>query len=105
MKAYTNNTFSDKSLQQQLSYVSNCIIYEKNNLIVKRDCIPVGCVPSAAVVISGGEGIYLGGLLRGLSVHGGGVCLGVCLEGYLPRGGVHPPVDRQTLVKRLPFRN
>ena len=50
----------------------------------KQECIPVGCVPSAAVAISGG----------------GDVCLGECL-----RGGCTPSVDRQTLVKTLPFRN
>ena len=56
--------------------------------MLKQECIPVGCVPSAAVAIWGG----------------------VCPEGCLPRGCVHLPPPRgqnswHTLVKTLPFRN
>ena len=48
----------------------------------KQQCIPVGCVPSAALAVSGS---------------GWGVCLGMC---------VHPPVNRITDgVKTLPFHN
>ena len=56
-------------------------------LMNKQECIPVGCVPSTAVAVSGG------GCLPG----GGGV---VCLGGCLPRRGVHlhhpPTVGRMT---------
>ena len=51
------------------------------NLCYKQECIPVGCVPSAAVAISGG-GCLPGGCLprAGVSSRGGGICLGgVCL--------------------------
>ena len=94
----------------------------------KQECIPVGCVPFAAVAVSGRGGWYLlrGGLpgrclLReGVSAWG---CLpgGVCLEGCLPGGmsayggclpdiprprGRHPPprTESQIGVKTLPFR-
>ena len=60
----------------------------------KQECIPIGCVPSAAVAVSwrGGGGLPVGAstqgfLLRGVSAQG--VCLprGVCLWGCLPWGG------------------
>ena len=58
----------------------------------KQECIPVGCVPSAAVAVSG-EGVCQE---RDVCLVGWGVCL----------GGVYtPPVNRQTLMKTLPFRN
>ena len=46
-----------------------------------------------------------GGAGQGVSAYGG-----VCLGGCLSRGGAYlgvctPPVDRQMLVKTLPFRN
>ena len=43
--------------------------------ILEQECIPVGCVPSAAVAVSGAEGVF-----PGVSAQGG-----VCL-----RGGVFP---------------
>ena len=44
----------------------------------KQECIPVGCVPSTAVAVSGG--VFPGVLPRG-------VCLGgVCLGGCMPKG-------------------
>ena len=49
----------------------------------KQECIPVGCVPSAAVAITVCPG--------GGSAQGGGVCPGESVY-----GGVHPPVDRMT---------
>ena len=56
----------------------------------------MGCVPSAAVTVSVGGGVCLGGVSAQRArktPSGGGVCL----------GGVHlPPVDRQTPVKTLP---
>ena len=75
--------------------------FDKSAVAIRREeCIQVGCVPSAVVVISGG-GVYLG-----LSAQGG-VCRG-CLpeervsawgEGVCPGEGVHltpPPMDRMT---------
>ena len=49
-----------------------------------QECIPVGCIPSAAM--AGGGGVCLGGVYPSVQ-----------------RG--RPPVDRQTPVKTLPFRN
>ena len=55
----------------------------------KQECIPVGCIPSTAVAVSGwgvsaqegGRGCLPGGCLpRG----------GVCARGCLPKGGVCP---------------
>ena len=44
----------------------------KNKLITppynSQECIPVGCIPSAAVAVGGGRGVLPGG-----------VCPGVCL--------------------------
>ena len=53
---------------------------------IKQGYIPVGCVPSAVVAVCGG---------------------GVCLQGglYSPPPAARGPVDRQTPVKTLPFRN
>ena len=65
--------------------------YSKYNSI--QECIPVGCIPSAAVaVFFWGGGCLPRGCLPGGGLPGGGVCLGGCL----PRRGVHPlpPVDR-----------
>ena len=86
---------------------------------LKQECIPVGCVPSAAVAISW-EGVYVWGCLpwrvsawgEGVSVWG---CLprgvsaqgevsaqeGVCLGGCLSRGCTPPceQNDLQTGVK------
>ena len=70
-------------------------------ILVRQECIPVGCVPSAAAAICRG---------------GGCVCFpgGLCFQGVLPRGDVcasrgcgipacteadTPPVDRHTPVK------
>ena len=47
----------------------------------QQECIPVGCVPSAAVAVSWGVsdgGSARGCLPRGVSVWQGGVCLGWC---------------------------
>ena len=59
----------------------------------EHECIPVGCVPSAAVAVSGGkstQGCLLGGAR--------GVCSGeVSAQRAIScTGGVHPPVDRMT---------
>ena len=53
----------------------------------KQECIPVGCVPPAAVAVSRRRGCLLRGLgvcsrgvcSRGVSAPGGGVCSGGCL--------------------------
>ena len=88
----------------------------EEGLFTKQECIPcipVGCVPSAAVAwgcLPGG--VYLGGCLpRGVFAREGiclrgclprGVCMrGGCLpRGYLPRGcltrGCKPPLNRIT---------
>ena len=66
-----------------------------------QECIPVGCVPSAAAAVGGG-GVSAGGVHPGVYLGGdvcswGGVCPGGCLHrggGVLPRGcmprGVSP---------------
>ena len=65
----------------------------------KQECIPVGCVPSATVAVSGGSATWgvRGGLLQGerrgvcsqgVCSEGGGSALGGCLlpEGSAPGG-------------------
>ena len=71
----------------------------------RQECIPVGCVLSTAVAISGGVsawgvsaqwGVCSGELSAWGSVYLGAVCAGGCLptgmsaRGCLPRGGVCP---------------
>ena len=51
---------------------------------VKQECIPVGCVPSAAVAVCWGGGFYPGGVCPGE----GGVSQHVL-------GQTPPPYDRQ----------
>ena len=46
---------------------------EKYEIVIKQECIPVGCVPSAAVTVSGGGVVCLGGVCLGVSTQG--VCL------------------------------
>ena len=60
---------------------------------IQQECIPVGCVPSATVAVSGGVCLLPGGcqLWTAVSALGGGIP--ACTEADLP------PVDRQTLVK------
>ena len=51
----------------------------------KQECIPLGCIPSTAVAISG-VGLPRG-CLPGVGCLPGGVCLGECLpRGCLPGG-------------------
>ena len=72
----------------------------KYGYIMKQECIPVGCVPSAAVAVYWGGGVFPGGgVCQGGSVWGvcmsaqRGVCLGcVCVPG----GGVSAPVNGMT---------
>ena len=93
----------------------------------KQECIPVGCVPSAAVAICWGVCLPMGGSLpggvcprgvcpeRGVSVQGdvrpGGVCpWGVCPGGCLPKGvsfqrGECLRTEWHMPVKTLPWRN
>ena len=64
--------------------------------ISQQECIPVGCVPSAAVTVSGRGGSAQGGCLPKMGVCPGGVC-----QTHSP-----PPVDRMTdRCKTLPCRN
>ena len=59
--------------------------------ILEQECIPVGCVPSAAVAVSGGGGVFPGVSAQGGVCLRGGLPSGiVCLEGggCLPNGGV-----------------
>ena len=75
-------------------------------------CIPVGCVPSAAVAVGGGVGVRVSAWVvvcpgRGVCVSQHALGRGVCAPVHV---GIHtppPPVDRilDTLVKTLPFRN
>ena len=88
--------------------------------ICEEECIPVGCVPFAAVAVLGGGGVVCSGW--GVSAQGGmsagrwgGVCLpkglGWCVSawgGGVCRGGCTPPAlltESQTGVKTLPFCN
>ena len=57
-----------------------------------------GCLPRRVGVCLGG--LLKEGVSREVSAQGD-VCLGECLPG----GCTLPPVDRQTLVKTLPFSN
>ena len=92
----------------------NVSIMEQNKLVFakfQQECIPIGCVPSAAVAVRGRclpggvsaqgsvcpwgclpQDVCLGGVCLG-GVCPGGVCPGggVCPRGgCLPRGGVYP---------------
>ena len=67
----------------------------------KQECIPVGCVLSAAVAISGRGCFPMGECLSGVvSARGVSAQGGVCPEGVfpggecLPRGEADPPVER-----------
>ena len=62
-----------------------CHLYFYN----EQECIPVGCVPSAAGRLGGR--VSVGGCPPG------GVCPGGCLPGGVCLGGAHlPPVDRMS---------
>ena len=66
-----------------------CVMLKAKKLkINKQECIPVGCIPSAAVAISGeGEGVSARRGVYPWGVSAGGVCPGrVCL------GDVHHPL-------------
>ena len=56
--------------------------------ILEQECIPVGCVPSAAVAVSGARGVFPGVSAQGgVCLRGGGLPSGiVCFGG----GGVCP---------------
>ena len=79
-----------ESLKQFLRYVLHTGNFINSVSTYKQECIPVGCIPSAAVVVSG-EGVSSleGGCLPKLEgVCPGGDCLGVSAQGgvCLPRG-------------------
>ena len=81
----------------------------RSHNILEQECIPIGCVPSAAVAVSSLGGVCSGGcLLKGLlggsalggllwEVCSGGVCSGGCLLlGVSARGVVSQYALRQT---------
>ena len=82
------------------------ILSFNNNFHQQQECIPVGCVPSAAVTVSWG----------GVSAQKGGVCPGERVSAQVggeisAQGGggggqapSPPPVDRETPVKTLPLQ-
>ena len=74
-----NRSNGNKTQMQRMGSVP--ILFVNVNIIsdkMLQECIPVGCVPSAAVAVGGG---LSGGCLPE------DVCPGVCLpRGYLPRG-------------------
>ena len=95
----------------------------KENFVLKQECIPVGCVPSAAMTASGGGGGGRGYVSAGGVRLPGGCLLGVSAWGCLPRGkwglpggsdwggvclagSVHAPrTQRQTPLLRSRGRN
>ena len=53
--------------------------------IDKQECIPVGCVPSAAIAMSIPACTAQGGVCpRGVSAQGEGVCIPACAEAQTP---------------------
>ena len=56
----------------------------------KQECIPVGCVPSAAVAVCWGGVCLGGGVCPGVSAQGG-VCPGGCLHRGVSAQGVCIP--------------
>ena len=107
-------------LPSEIRKKRKCFKNIQNSL--KQECIPVGCVPSAAVTVSRGGGVSaLGGVCSGGCLFLGGVCsgggcllLGVSALGggclLLVGGGIPActeadtsPVDRQTPVKNITF--
>ena len=98
-RLHRTGPISPKSITGGLFCKKNPIKSNSNmGKFLKQECIPVGCVPSAAVAVSRGRVSAPGGgcLLGGgsVSVHGGrggcGVCSrGVCSRGCLLLGGVY----------------
>ena len=70
-----------ESLKQFLRYVLHTGNFINSVSTYKQECIPVGCVPSAAVAVSWG-------CLPRASVCPGGFCLGVSAWGVVCLGGV-----------------
>ena len=76
---------------------ANLLFCKKCNRIKKQECIPVGCVPSAGVAVSRGEGAGPGGVYLvlggctwfqgGCTWSGGYLVLGVCSGGCTYPGG------------------
>ena len=115
-----HNFFAGKNISQ--SWMTSML-----KKVQIRECIPVGCVPSAAVAVFPGGGVSApGGSAPGVSALGGGVCSGgvsalggwflwgvsagggVCSQRGLLLGGWYPSmhwgrhprrVDRHTPVK------
>ena len=61
------------------------VVISKQQVYCRQECIPVGCVPSAAVTISGG--VCPGVSSQGVSAQDRGVCLGGCLPGGVSAKG------------------
>ena len=87
----------------------------KSQTSKKKECIPIGCVPSAVVAVSGrggcltrevsaqGGGVYA---YWGVCPGGGGVCRGGCLSRRVcPGVYTSPPCEQksQTGVKNITF--
>ena len=70
-----------------------CMKNHVNEVINEQECIPVGCIPSAAVAVSWGGGCLPGGWYlprrEGVLPRRVGVCWGggVCRGGDVCRGG------------------
>ena len=83
------------------------LLINQTTKILQQECIPVECVPSAAVAFSRGRVVCLGGvcprgclprgcLPKGVSASGG-ACLGECLLREMSaQRGCTPPMDRMT---------
>ena len=80
-------------VHSQSDYYHFHAVFGKN--YSKQECIPVGCVASAAVAVCWVGGVYPGGssvcLVGGLPGTGGGIC-----PGGVYQGGVSKHALRQT---------
>ena len=97
-----NTTFAKNDPLQTVPFKFRLVFYVTTDSEISyiQECIPVGCVPTAAVAISGRGG---GGVWCGV-----GWCGGCLVRGRPPHEGVQegdpppPPVNRQMPVKILP---
>ena len=76
-----------------MAHIEKLLLVQKKYYM--QECIPVGCVPPAAVAVRGGVSAQEGYLPRGVSTQAG-VCLGVSAQGGVSaqvvsaQGGVCP---------------
>ena len=104
-----NPLFSHQMICKQYIILNHMFFWYESNLEIrtcysnKQECIPLGCIPSAAVAISGGGVSAYGGVRPGGCLPRGCVCPGrclpmgcVCLEGMcIPAcNGADTPVNR-----------